>query len=130
MYRTFSTLILALTAVFGLLAETGVAGLLPAESLVEQGTGGMGSSKSSQNNSFLESLTAFPVPIERLSVGDCSDTGMQTTPSNALSSVNPCTLIDCVEVRLVSLTTYQIFESRAILLVPFLDGIFRPPKAA
>jgi len=128
--RTFSTSFLALTAVLGLFADTGVAGLLSAESMMGPSGGGMGCSKSSQKNSFLENLSSFPVPRERMKALDDSGTGMQTTQSQTASSVSPCTLSDCLEVCLVTLTTYQIFETRAILVVPFLDGIFRPPKTA
>lgn len=130
MLRTFSTSILALTAVLGLFANTGMASLLPAESMMEPDGGGMGSSKSSQRISFRESVSEFQVPCERIGADDCSDTGMQQTSSPSVSSVSPCTLSESVELRVVSLTTYEICESRAFYVVPFLDGIFRPPKSA
>jgi len=117
-----------LIAVLGLFANTGMASLLPAESMMEPDGGGMGSSKSSRRISFRESLSAFPVPCERMGADDRSDTGMQQTSSQSPSSVSLCTLSDCMELRVVSLTTYQICESRAFYIVPFLDGIFRPPK--
>ena len=130
MFRTFSTFFLALIAVLGLFADTAAAGLLPAESMMESGSGGMGSSSSSKKSSFLENLSASPVRLQQMGADDGSGTGMQTTQSQSPSSVAPCTLSECVELRLLSLTTYQICETRAILVVPFLDGIFRPPKTA
>ena len=127
MPRTLSTFFLALTAALGLFPDTGVASLLPAESMMESLGGGMGASKSAQSTTFLEELS-YPVPYNRMSSDDGSASGMRTTSASSPSSSSPCTLCDCVELRLVSLATYQICETRAILVVPFLDGIFRPPK--
>ena len=130
MLRTISTFFLALTAVFGLFANTGVAGVLRVESLLEAAVEGMGGLTSSQWQSFLEIPLTAPERHPLLSATDFSSSGMETTPSHAPSSVSPCCLSECVELPLVCLTTYLICESRATLDVPFLDGIFRPPKTA
>ena len=112
---------------FGLFANTGVAGVLRVESLLEAAAEGMGGLTSSQWQSYLEIPLAVPERHPLLSATDFSGSGMDTTPSHAPSSVSPCCLSKCVELPLICLTTYLIGETRAALDVPFLDGIFRPP---
>jgi hypothetical protein len=91
----------------------------------------MASAESTKWSSFPEIPLAFPEGDQRLSTTDFSGSGMQTAPSQSpTSSASPCCLSECVEIPLVYLTTYLIRESRASLNVPFLDGIFHPPKTA
>lgn len=130
MFRTFSTSFLAFIAVVGLFDDTAVGGLLPAESMVDGGGSGMGCSKSNVRGHCDDASPVIPASDQRMGSNDFTGSGMQTSPSSPSSAPTPFTLTDSPELGLVPVMTYIIRESRAFVIVPFLDGIFRPPKMA
>lgn len=90
----------------------------------------MGCSKSNGHGHCDDASPFIPASDQRMGSNDCTGSGMQTSPSPPSSAPIPFTLTDSPELGLAPLTTYRIRESRAFVIVPFLDGIFRPPKMA